>query len=430
MKKGFLKFLLTYILISSCSFALVEEKINLSDAIKTALNTNPQIKIRKLEVLQAENEIKTVSSLQNPSFGVFQNIGPSAKGNPQQIGLDYTIELLKRGKRKKSAQFNLKSLSANEKFLEHKLIYEVKASYINFLLKKSNLKFIVEQKAISKEILDMTKKAYEKNQLQKTDYIQAKINYNRIVMYENIIKSELIYAQNRFNSIMNSNNIDYTTYEDGLNDNYGSLLTINPEKQYYNFETIKNYALNNRQDLISLSQEVEAKRNNLKVIKSKLIPDVEVSGGYAYLTKGISDSGSFRQGAYASVNLVNIPIVYKYEPEIKNAEYEIEKTQLKYEDLKIDITRDITDAWEKYTISRNNLNFYDKELLQNSKELMVESKKNLDSKKISLTDYLVVKKLYLDLMLGYQEALGEYYLSFAELLKELNIVDYKEIELI
>ena len=51
----------------------------------------------------------------------------------------------------------------------------------------------------------------------------------------------------------------------------------------------------------------------------------------------------------------------------------------------IDIIREITDAWEKYTVSKENLNFYDKELLSNSKELLESSMTSLDKKEINIT---------------------------------------------
>ena len=247
-------------------------------------------------------------------------------------------------------------------------------------------------------------------------------------MYTNIAQSEVISAQNRFNNVMNSNQTNFDTKEDGLNNtDFEKLLTLNPNNLFFNFQKIKDFAIENRYDLKSSLKEVETAQNKLKEVKSKRIPDLELQGGYAYLTGSNSDSGSYRQGAYAGVNLVNIPIINTYKPEIKNAKLEIEKSQLKYEDHKIDAIRNITDSWEKYEIARNTLNFYNKELLMNSKELLDESVKNLNNKKISLTDFFIYKKLYVELMLGYQNALSEYYISFAELLKELNIKNYSEL---
>ena len=95
-------------------------------------------------------------------------------------------------------------------------------------------------------------------------------------------------------------------------------------------------------------------------------------------------------------------------------------TRESLEDIKVDVIRDLTDAWEKFVIARNNLNYYNKELLSNSRELLEESKESLEKKDIDITSFLVSKKLYLEVMLGYEAALAEYYSCFAELLKEMN----------
>lgn len=429
MKKIILSLIILLLTTNNC-FSIVEEKrISLKDAIDLALETNPQVKMSKLDVERSKNDIKSANKLQNPSIHTFMNMGEASEGNPQQIGADYTIEILKRNKRKETAKSKSYEAIDNQKFQEYSLIYEVKKSYIDLLLKKTNLTIIEKQKELSKELLDNTIKDSNKGKIPKTDVLQAKIAYNRSIMYYNIAKSEVVSSQNRFNSVMNTKNVDYDTKENTLSDNYEDLMTINPKDENISFQKIKDYTLLNRYDLLSAKQEVTSAENNLKVVKSNLIPDIEFTGGYAYQTKGISDTGHFQNGAYAGARLVNLPLIYHYKPEIENAKLEIEKAKLKYEDVLIDVTRNITDAWEKYVISKDNLNFYNKELLSNSKELLDASIDGLAKKEIDITSFLVTKKLYLELILGYYNALAEYYISYAELLKEMNIEDLNDTEI-
>ncbi|MBQ8848067.1 MAG: TolC family protein [Candidatus Gastranaerophilales bacterium] len=425
MKKIIFAFL---ILTTTSCFGITEtKKISLEQAILSALSTNPQMKMAILDVEKSKNDIKTADKLQNPTVGTFQNMGRAGEGDPHQIGVEYIVELLKRGKRKEVAKTKSQSMYDNQKFQEYNLVFEVKKAYFDLLLKKSNLKILAEQKNISKEILDSTIKQEQKGKVPKTDVVQAKIAYNRTVMYYNIANSEVISSRNRFNSVMNTSNIEYDTQEEYLNGQFEELLTLKPTENFLNFENIKNYTLSNRYDLLSAQEEVKSAQSKLKVAKSQLIPDIELIGGYSYFTKGVSDNGRFQSGAFAGVNLVNIPLVYRYKPEINNAKLDIQKAQLKYEDLQIDVTRSISDAWEKYTVAKDNLNFYNTELLANSKELLQASIQSLDKKEIDMTDFLVSKKLYLEMMLSYHVALSEYYTSYAELLKEMNVHNINEM---
>lgn len=422
MKKTLTTLLL--ILTTSQAFAIIEEKkINLQGAIETALKTNPQIQLTKLDYEISKNKIKEATKLQNPSLEFFQNIPKTGNGEPQLIGVDYTIELLKRGKRKESAKATVLAQADNQEYLKHALIAEVKKSYINLLVKKSHLWILKEQEKLSKELFETMQKEADKGNLPQTEAIQAKIVLNRAIMYSNVARSEAISAQNRFNTVMNTSNINYDTKEDYLPTNYEILMTISPNSNLPTFEEIKKFALSNRYDLAKAKKEILVATKNLEIVKSKRIPDLELQGGYAYQTKGMSDTGHHQSGGYIGASLVNLPILYNYKPEIQNAEIEIKKAELKYQDIEIDAIRNLTDAWEKFTIARNNLNLYNEKLLSDSKELMEASKKGLKAKEIDFTSYLISKRLYLELILGYQNTLGEYYSSYADLLKEINSED-------
>lgn len=427
--KKFLTALLL-ILTTSTGYAIQEEqKIDLKGAIEVALQTNPQIKLSKLDIDIARNNIFIADRLQNPSIHTFQNIPKAGVGNPQQIGVDYTIEILKRGKRKETAKTYSLAAIDSQKFLEYSLITEVKKSYINLLVKKSHLQILKEQEALYEELYKRMEEDVKQEKLPETEAIQAKIVLNRAIMYSNIARSEVISAQNYFNSVMNTSNINYDTKEDILPDDYAVLMTINPTDESINFNDIKNYALAHRYDLLAAKKEVQAAKNKLEAVKSQRIPDIELTGGYAYQTKGMSGDGHYQSGGYVGASLVNIPLLYNYSPEIQNAQIEIEKAELKYKDIEIDAIRNLTDAWEKFVIARNNLNFYNSELLNNSEELMSASRKSLQNSEIDLTTFLVSKKLYLELILGYQDTLGEYYTSFAELLKEINADSINQIKI-
>lgn len=414
-------FTLFILLITLSSFAIQEErKISLQDAIELAIRTNPQMELARLDVDIARNKIFEANRLQNPSIHTFQNIPKAGMGNPQQVGVDYTIELFKRGKRKETAKTYSLAASDHQKFLEYGLIAEVKKAYVNFLVKKSKYKILKEQEELAKELYENIKEEVEKGNLPKTEEIQAKIVVNKSIMLTNVARTETITAQNYFNSVLNTSDINLDTKEDFLPDNYSTLMAISPNEKTPDLKEIKDYALNNRYDLLMAQKEAEAAKKNLETTKNLRIPDVELTGGYSYQTRGMSGDGQFQSGGYVGARLVNIPILYNFKPEIDNAKIEIQKAELKYEDAKIDAIRNITDAYEKFVIARENLNYYNKEILSNSRELMDASRQNLHNKEIDLTTFLVSKKLYLELMLGYQDALGEYYSSYADLLKEIN----------
>ena len=103
MKKIIISIL--FIILCLPTFGILEDKkVSLSNAIETVLSNNPQLKMSDIDIEIAKNTIKKENALKNPAVGTFQSIGKTAKGNAQEVGVDYVIELLKRGKRKNIAK--------------------------------------------------------------------------------------------------------------------------------------------------------------------------------------------------------------------------------------------------------------------------------------------------------------------------------------
>ncbi|MBQ4646022.1 MAG: TolC family protein [Candidatus Gastranaerophilales bacterium] len=412
---------------SQSSWAILDEKkISIQEAIEKALQTNPQIQMLDMDIEISKNNTKAANRLQNPSIDVFKSMGKAIESEPQLIGGSYKFELFKRGKRKQHAKTQEAVAQNNRYFSQYDLILDVRKAYIDLLLKKSNLNIRKHQEKLARELYESMQKDVKSGKIPETEALQAKIALSRTIMAVNNAKSNVIFSQNRFNTVLNSSNVNYDTKEDKLNGNYHDLLTIEPTDDLLKFDKIKEFALQNRYDLKKARQEVLAAQKKLEVVKSQLIPDVELQAGYGYRTSSNGDSGSFENGAYIGASLVNIPLFYQYKPEIKNAKLEIEKAQLKYKDVEIDALRSITDAWEKFVITRENLNFYNDELLSNSKELLNASIKGLANKELDLTAFLVTKRTYFDLMLEYQQALADFYISYAELVCEMNIIEVEK----
>ena len=143
MKKIIISIL--FIILCLPTFGILEDKkVSLSNAIETVLSNNPQLKMSDIDIEIAKNTIKKENALKNPSVGTFQSIGKTAKGNAQEVGVDYVIEILKRGKRKNIAKIQSNIAQDDKNIQKINLVAEVKAAYFTLLLKKTNLKLMNE----------------------------------------------------------------------------------------------------------------------------------------------------------------------------------------------------------------------------------------------------------------------------------------------
>ena len=241
------------------------------------------------------------------------------------------VELFKRKHRKKSAQASYEVSDEARQFTNFDLKMDVREAYIRLVSAKSIVDSLeVEEKSLL-EINRLVKLRYKNGQASETDVIQSDISINHIKTQLNTARTNIMAARFEFNSVMDTDPIYDSIVESFDEDiNFNLLLTPSPKSEIPPFSDILALAEQNRYDLKIAQKEIDVAKNNLKIETSKRVPDVEIGAGYLFQPLGMSDAGRYLNGAYVNASLVNLPLLYNYSPEIKNAKLEIEKAELKY----------------------------------------------------------------------------------------------------
>lgn len=404
------------------------QKVTLNEAIDIAVKNNIDFLANKLDTEIAKNNIKSANRLQNPNFDVFYNFGSAGKGNPQLFGLTETIEIAKRGARKKLAKANYELTRENLKYYEFDLKMDVREAYINLVASKSILKSLQEQQKLLQDLLEIAKKRYQAGAAPEMDVIQAEIALNQMTTQVNTAKVNVKSASFEFNKTINPKEKTYLIFDStdsSFNDNFIDLATPTPSSLMPNFDTIAEDSIKNRFDIKIAKHQIDIAEKNLKLVARQRIPDLEIQGGYGYQSRGMSDDGRFKSGAYASASLVNLPILYAYRPEIKNAKLEIEKAELNYISIQNKALKDLNNAYEKFVTAQMNLNYYNNKLLKSSDEMIKVSKRSYEVGKSNLTTLIVMEQSYKSIIIGYTYALAEYYNCWIDFLREVNQEELK-----
>ncbi len=428
MKKIFITFLI--LSLGQITFAAnTPQKITLQNAIELAIKNNIDYTANKLNIEIAKNNVKSANRLQNPDINVFYNFGKAGSGNPQQIGLSETIEIAKRGARKKLAKSNLELTKENVNYFEFDLKMDVREAYVNLVAAKSILNSLEQQQKLLEELVAIAKKRVSAGAAPEMDVIQAEIALNQMITQVNTAKVNVKSAAFDFNKVINpkdQTNIDFDSADDLFNDkeNFTGLLTPKPKSELPAFESISENTLKNRFDIKIAKQQIDVAKKNLTVVSRQRIPDLAVLGGYGYQSKSMSDDGTFQNGAYAGASLVNIPLFYSYRPEIKNAKLEVEKAQLNYNSTQNKALKDLNNAYEKFVTAKLNLNYYNDKLLKSSEEMIRISKRSYEVGKSNLTTLIVMEQSYKSIIVGYTYALAEYYNCWIDFLREVNSEEF------
>jgi cobalt-zinc-cadmium efflux system outer membrane protein len=425
-KKKFLIFLLIYSTVALSCFSEEYKQIDLKTAMDIALQNNLDIKSYKMNVDIAENEIKIANRLQNPSISTYWNFGKAGKGNPNQLGLSQMIELGKRTPKKNLAKANYKLTAEEFEYQKFNLKMDVAEAYIKLVVAKYILKKYEHQQKFLEDLLEISNRNNLSANKTDLDTIEAKIALNQIITEVNKTKTNAKTARIEFNKIMNVPDGKYDSFDCELT-NSGDVISINipnVSTQLPSFKDIENSAIKNRYDIKLAEQQIEVANKKLSVTVRQKVPDIELSSGYGYQTIGLSDDNTYKAGAYLEANLVNIPLFYSYKPEIKNARLEVEKAKTDYISVVNKAKKDVEIAYEEFITAQLNLNSYNDSILRDSEELFNLFEKTYQLEKVDFATLAAVEESYQDLVVGYADALSDYYTGWINFLRELNTEDF------
>lgn len=414
--------LLIYSCIMPLCYAEAPVGIDLKTAINIAVEKNLDIKTSAIDVVIAKNEIKTANRLQNPYIKTSWNFGKAGKGNPNLIGLGQTVELGKRGSRKKLAKAGYELTAKEFEQRKFELKMDVAEAYVKLVVAKSILKKYEHQQKFLESLLEISNRNNAEHSKLDLDTIEAKIALNQIITEVNKAKTNAKIAGIEFNKVINNPDGNYDTIDVELSKNNDAIGINIPltSIELPSFKDIEKAALQNRYDIKIAQNQIELAKRKLSVVVRQKIPDIELSGGYGYQTVGLSDENKYKSGAYLEASLVNIPIFYTYKPEIKNAELEVQKANNNYISTVNKAKKDVEIAYEEFITAQLNLKSYNDKILKDSEDLFELFEKTYKSKDVDFATLAAVEESYQDLIVGYAEALSDYYVNWINFLREIN----------
>lgn len=401
------------------------QKISLPDAINYALAHSMEIKSTRMETDKAKNDVKTANRLRNPYFQSYFNGGKAATDNPNYFGLMFPIDIAKRGARKKLAKSTLELTKGNVALAEFNLRMDVRQAYVDLVATKSTLKIIGEQRKLLQELLYIAQKKYEAGASPEMDVIQAKMTLNQLLIQENSARNDVVVSRYNFNKILDSMN--YDTKEDYLptQNDFIFMLTPKAYEKMPDYKQVLDIATAKRIDIKNAKQDIDIAQKNLVLTIKQRIPDIEIGGGYIFVPQQMATADEFTQGYYIGGNITNIPLLYQYSPEIKNAKLVVEQKELAYNHLIHSVSLDLHSAYDKFNTAQANLNYYNDILLSESKQFLGMSKRSYEVGKTNITNFIFIQQSYKSILMGYTEALADYYDAWVDLLREINDEEIK-----
>jgi len=414
--KRFLLFFILFMNLCIASFAIDEAddkvKVSLEEAMDLALKGNIELQEQRKNLGISQNDIARANALKNPQIQSNLLIGRIARANSSQVGVMLPIEIAKRGIRKSAAESGLDYTENKIKDSEFKLKQRVRTAYFNLILAKSQLKVMEDRKVLLEDLLEISKNHSKDSPNYEIELLQADMRLKKQFVQINKVRADVKTAQYTFNKVLNlENNMNlYDVKEESV---FSQEFFTNLELPTY--EELLAYAFEHRYDIKMAQARLEKTKKDIIIASRKKVPDLYVSGGYAFAHDGTP-------GAYVGAGL-DLPSLYTYAPEVKNAKLEYEKAQLGYNSI-INIAKNIISTnYDKFKMAQENVGYY-YSMIDESKKILDLSKQRYQKGQVPLTNLIVVEHSHQDLLKEFLNAIGVYYNTYIALLTELGMENF------
>lgn len=404
--KGFrlsISVLFFLMLILMAGFAAAEEKkaFTLDDLLLMAVEANPTAAVFRANLDASRGEAVSASAYPNPEIefevgrGKATDTGES-KGE-YSLGIGQAIEWpSKRHFRREAARASVEATQSELDDFQLQLRAEVKKAFFQLLKDKKVLETAAENSKITSELLKTVDLKVKAGEAPEYELIKAKVEELRadkeLKRAGNVVK----VSKAALNGLLGNS----------LKDDFDVSGVFRATEKKYELQALLSAALEKHPLVLKAKKEAESKGYSLERERASVFPDVTLRG---FFNKEI-DKDSYGVGLS-----VPIPIWYQRKGEIATASAEKTRAEAEVYRTKVELGRSITEEHRNYVTALDQIEVFDKGLLNEAKEALRIAEFSYRHGESGLLDYLDAQRVYQSTFVEYYQSLFELESSLAAL---------------
>lgn len=396
-----------------------------------AIKQNPDIKVLQESLQVSQQDIVIAGYIPNPSLNTYWGWGrmTSVLGNPNQVGLQQTLELgPKRKLRTLDAQLQYDKEKAGLQQALWQLRSHLRLAYLDYLATVSQVEQLEKQYSLVNQLIHIAEVRFKAGSSPQADLIQAQLSQYQLNPVRIHLQGQLVQNQWKLAQWVGLTQRD-ALHLDG---SHSALLEQVPywkaslaQADYVTCLTkLKQFGRQHRQELKIALQQVEQSRVRLKASKLQRIPDPQVGGGILFVNvlsplSNINEKDNFL-GGYATFN-VALPIFHNQGGEIAKSKARLSVDEGNVEALQFAIDSGIQQAVVGIETQQKTLENYRKQLLPQSLQVLQLADLGYRYGKTGLANVILARQAYQAIQVDYIKTLGQAWQSWAALEQQTGL---------
>jgi len=394
-----IKYCLILLIIIFIASYVQAEKVSLTQVLKEALNSNPEVSAAKSKWESAKAKIPQMLSPDNPRIGLGYEQIPSGSRNLEDGMKMYTAEqmIMFPGKiyadwQMAGAEAGMQEANYKAKVLE--VSSQVKSAYYDLFYAGRAIEAVAEIKDLLFGITKSAEAKYVVGQVVQADVLMANIEYLMINNELTTMKQERTVIEAKLKALLNRRNDMAVETEDILN------LPGTTEAS----AALEKVAIKNRPELLAMKAEFDAKDSAHLRSKMEYFPDTMLG-----VKKRVMD------GWDAMVSF-SVPLYFwKQVYGVSSVGLEREAAEAAYKNMKNMTSWMVKDAWVMADSARRTSKLYEEKIIPQSSQALKVALTAYKSGKVDFQTLLNIERAYKEAKLKLYQSQVNYGKALAEL---------------
>ena len=360
-------------------------------------------------------QIKISKQRVNPQVMGYYGFGPmtSVLGNPQQGGISQLVETAgKHDKRIAISKATYDADLADFNVLVWETQNETWVAYVDVLVGESSIELLNKQADLLDKLVDIANKRFNAGAAAEAELLQAKLSRKQIDIQLMDAENTLKIARNKLNALV-GNTMPEAYKLSSLN-----LMALNSTDALFPdlkhvlppVDELVQGAYQNRLDLKASQLATKVGQKELKLAKSLIIPDVQVSGGGLFVRSPSPFSATAQDrnfgGGYVMAT-IEVPIFNQHKGEISAAEAHISQSKAEFTAKQAQIKTEIQQSFMEYESAKKSVLTYQDGVLPDASEVVNLAQKSYQYGKTGLANVIVAQQSERETMQGYLDSFSK-----------------------